>query len=194
MILRLQELRRRNDAITEAVGKAMEEAAVVLLEHYRHNAGVKLRLLGSIDETFGVVWDPANANAAAAWHDHEVAAEWGASGVAVSIAQALFGLRVVNRARKKRHGDNASGGGFDYYLSRTQRDVSGFQEADVRLEVSGIGRPGRVSAINRRLAQKLKRYQSYNNLSSAQFMAIVIEFVQPTGKISTLNGTNKALA
>ena len=116
------------------------------------------------------LWPGVTAQAYRAWQDEEEATEYGASGIAILLANRILGYAVMSRSRK--------GTGFDYWLGRdTARPP--FQD-EARLEVSGIRR-GDATDVRKRVAEK--RRQVASAPSSLPGFVIVVEFSEPLAKV-----------
>jgi hypothetical protein len=91
--------------------------------------------------------------------------------VGLLLAESLYGLKVIQRSRKR--------SGFDYWVCETAERL--FQDG-VRLEVTGI-LSGDSAAILARQEQKLERLRRYP--SHLRALVAVIEFGSPQARLQT---------
>src|SRR5688572_29800752 len=109
-VLNLQELGSGTVGITPIFGAMLCEAASFSMEVNTHASGVAMALSGCLGEhEFKVVWPATAPNAPATYNDPQVAAEFGAYGVAVLLVENLTAFTVAERSRK--------GSGFDFWLA-----------------------------------------------------------------------------
>ena len=94
--------------MTTACGTCLAEAAAVCLESQFHSPGVSLRIRGSFNNAYRLVWATPTIQQRRTYADPLYATEHGACGVAILITQKLTGKVVVERSRR--------GTGFDYWL------------------------------------------------------------------------------
>ncbi len=113
-------------------------------------------------------WARPTENESRGWKDPQVAAEWGAYGVAALLISRLTPYKVLERSAK--------GGGFDYWLTKEENeDVPPFQYS-ARMEVSGI-MCGYEMAQQARVSSKLK--QMVRSDDSIPRYVAVVEFSGP---------------
>ena len=175
-MLDLNELRNGLPAITPEWGSVLAQVAGVCLELQGHRQGVPLRIRGHLNNTYALIWPPANDQARRTWADHQEATEYGATAIAVLLIRKGTGYTAIERSVK--------GTGIDYWLGY---DAEGppFQNK-ARLEVSGIlnvegdGRDVE-RAVSKRVMNKLKQTQSSSG--SLPGYVVVLEFGSPLGEV-----------
>jgi hypothetical protein len=171
LAFRLTDLSRGTDGFTSAWGASLAEAVSVCMEDQRHRSGVILQLTGIFDDVYQIIWDPTHPAAFATWNDDQYRTEHGAYGIAMLVTSKLMNLVVKERSRK--------GTRFDFFLAPRERPTFLAQDAEVRLEVSGI-RHGTEGDIQRRLTEKRQRYMK---VAARQLLVIVVEFGAPQSAI-----------
>ena len=143
---RIERLHERHPGFTEAISQAYAEAAAVCLS--RHHSSP--RSLGVSSEggsrDYTVEWSQADDALQRAYANRDDATEFGAYGLALSAAEAFFGLLAVSRADVRT--------GADYYLAAQPSPDS--LENLIRLEVSGTDR-GTSPMVARRLREKVEQ-------------------------------------
>lgn len=140
----------------------------------KHVSGAVIKIDGSFDREFSIVWQNVTDQMRRCWNDLEVTTENGAYAVALLLIKKLTDYTVVQRSRK--------GTGFDYWLGL--KDDYLFQEM-AKLEVSGI-RNGTAKSISERKAIKIKQAQKTNN--QLESYVVIVEFSTPISHMVTANG------
>lgn len=160
--------------VSPSVGAAFAEAASVSFVRNDHEPGASMLLDGDVKHEVSVHWELDNpAVAERSWGDPDVAAEWGAYGIAALLVDKATGCTIAERSRK--------GTGFDFWL-RDKRDTGVlFQDAG-RLEVSGLTR-GTNRDVKRRVAAKERQVQRLGTCMAS--MVAVIEFGKPQSVVTT---------
>ena len=160
--------------ISPTVGAAFAEAAGVSLERSKHVPGTSLSLDGDASHQLPVDWeldDPELSRRS--WGDPDVAAEWGAYGIAALLVDKATRCTIAERSRK--------GTGFDFWLRDKKGDGVLFQDAG-RLEVSGITRGSRRT-LKRRVRAKEKQIQRLGSCMAS--IVAVVEFSEPQSYVTT---------
>ena len=175
-MLNLNELRNGLPGIMPEWGSVLAQMAGVCLESQGHQQGVRLRVTGSINNTYALIWPPISDQAHRTWADHQEATQYGATAIAVLLAKKEAGYAAIERSVK--------GTGIDYWLGH-EAEGPPFQKK-ARLEVSGIlsakGSAKDVErAVAKRVREKLKQTQSSSGLLPAY--VVVVEFGSPLGEV-----------
>jgi hypothetical protein len=171
MSLNLDEVADPDHGLSPKFGASIVEAASVCFEQEAHRSGVPLRLTGLPTGICHLWWSQLHPNALASWNDTQVATEWGAYGVAILLSVTLLKLRITQRSRK--------GTRFDFFLMQRGQVSHFLQDAEVRLEVSGI-RNGTSAEVEGRLREKYKRFR---RVSAGALIAVVVEFGLPLSRL-----------
>lgn len=165
-------------------GGNLLEACLVCLNEIGHDSGVELSVQGMGHTTeCTIVWKEAiGEQAIYSYEDLKQATEWGACGIACILVHRATGLVVTRRSRQ--------GTGFDYWLGNYSEHGTGsphmFQD-DARLEVSGILREEKMSAIDRRVREKTLQVNEGKRTDLPAFV-VVVEFGRPLAKVTKLEG------
>lgn len=167
-------------------GGYLMEACLVCLAHNGHSSGKTLKV--DEDENtrdFRPIWTRSVGDQEKRAHaDMQDATEWGACGIACILVCRLTGLVVTRRSRK--------GTGFDYWLGNYSKHGTGspqmFQD-EARLEVSGILREEKMSAIDRRVREKTLQVNEGKRTDLPAFV-VVVEFGRPLAKVTKLEGSD----
>jgi len=136
--------------ITPASGRMMAQCCAVRLEDEGHGQGCTLRIDADHSHFFVVYWLHATEWMRNDHNEPEVAAEYGAIGIASLLLQDLEACTIVQRERRR------DGRGFDYWVGDADDPL--FQKK-ARLEVKGmnVGDDSRIhDRINRAIAQTAK--------------------------------------
>jgi hypothetical protein len=173
--INLTDLRRNRLGLTSALGQVMEEMAAVCFQLQQHACGVIMSVdaphVQSSVSSYPVYWEPITEHQLRAYGDPQEATEYGATGVAILLMEALTPFTVLCRSVK--------GTGFDYWLS----DQSGewpFQNA-ARLEISGT-----LSDSERELRDREKRKLAQVSRTDGALPAyvVVVGFGAPRSRIA----------
>lgn len=146
-------LHERHYGVTEAVGRALAEAAAVCLSRHHVSPVDLLASYGSRAETHEASWSLVGEREREAWANDIDTTEAGAYAVAIATVEVMAGLEVVSRAPAK--------SGADYRVG-TRWPIDEAGELDLepasarRLEVSGMDR-GSEADLLRRLNAKAKQ-------------------------------------
>lgn len=156
--LALDQLREDLPTLTRDWGCFLSEAALYCLKEHNHNVGVILKLAGSEDEGFRIVWGFALDNRAPySYGDKGEATEYGATCLSILVA--------INRTEYKTVERSCKGGGFDYWLGNIEEGQSLPFQRKARLEISGIFK-GSEADVNRRAKGKAKQTSLTLSISS----------------------------
>ena len=156
--------------ISRAIGDFMAEAAGVCLERNGHPQDVRLGVVGSVNTSHELRWEPIADETPLGWEDLTVATEWGAAGVAALLTHHETDYTVTEQSRKHARS------GFDYWLG----PKSGGQARSARLEVSGVLQGG-APAMNARFPRKVRQTMRSDHLGIPAYVAVV-EFSQPAAR------------
>jgi len=176
--LDLAELREGiGKGISKAVGACLAEAASVSLERQNHSPGKVMDIAGAVSHSVSVHWDASSdkQRVASSWTDADVAAEWGACGIAALLVEYCTDCTIVERSRK--------GTGFDYWLGRKDAATGNvlFQNAG-RLEVSGINK-GSSSTVNQRVKRKEQQVLAHGKTMPS--LVAIVEFGRPVVHVTS---------
>ena len=134
-------------------------------------------IVGDAPHSVEVHWDvdPDKERIISSWMDADVAAEWGACGIAALLVEYCTDCTIVARSRK--------GTGFDYWLGREDATPESVLFQDVgRLEVSGINK-GRSSSVAQRVKKKEQQVLAYGKTMPS--LVAVIEFGKPLAHVTS---------
>lgn len=168
-------------------GGNLLEACLVCLESNGHNSGITLAVSDEGEsKDCRLVWiGLVGQQAFDSYGDSQEATEWGACGIACSLIERIHGLVITKRSRK--------GTGFDYWLGNADQDFSGnsllFQNV-AKLEVSGIFNDEQMSAIDRRVRDKIRQIERGKYSALAAYV-VVVEFGRPLAKVVRLEGSDE---
>ena len=150
----------------------MAHCASVCFEDRAHTTGVSLKVVGSANTEFAVLWETVTEVQRRTYNDLEEATEHGAYGVALILLREITGKKAIDRSKK--------GSGFDYWIGETDDDELIFSNK-ARLEVSGI-LSGTDSKIDTRLRTKLDQVKP-SDISGFPAYIAIIEFGQPKARV-----------
>jgi hypothetical protein len=167
----LWDLAKGRLGLTPSKGASLAEAAAVCLQDCGHVSPVTLRVEGDRAVERKLLWPGISPQQCDTYADLAEATEEGACAIAMVVIETTMGLVVMERSRKK--------SAFDYWLG--DEPSSNFQRK-VRLEVTGILK-GDEAAIEKRLSEKLERFEKYPN--AARALVAVVEFGTPLAKVVT---------
>ena len=151
--------------MSPAKGASLAEAAAVCLDSQGHSSGLILRVIRKDDVDCVLTWNASDDQQRQTYADIAEATEEGACAIALCAVEAIAGLVVMERSRKR--------SAFDYWLGDKPGHL--FQRT-VRLEVSGILQ-GDATMIEKRLTEKLQRLERYRSRLPA--IVAVVEFGTP---------------
>jgi hypothetical protein len=163
LLLPLQNMADRHQALTPSVAGSYLEAARVCLD--RHHSSPKEFTLqdDTISSIAKVEWDVADSRVQAAWANADDATRDGAYAFAIAATELLRGMVAVHRAETKT--------GADYYIAPVGEELEDLEHW-WRLEVSGTD--SGKSEVTRRLRIKLEQARQGN--SNLPALAAVIGF------------------
>ncbi len=167
----LRSLATGRPGLTPAKGASLAEAAAVCLKACGHESPVDLQLHGDREGVRKLVWHDASTQDRDTYADIPEATEEGACAIALSVIESTLGMVVVERSRKN--------SAFDYWLGD---EPDSMMQRSARLEVTGILH-GDPALIQRRLSEKLARYDRYPDASRA--IVAVVEFSAPQALVVT---------
>ncbi len=171
--LTLTELAKGLPGITPAFGQTLAEAGAVCFEDQNHPNGVELKVDGTFQAKYQVLWQQVTEQLIRCYNDEESTTELGAYGVAFLLILDLTDYTIIKRSRR--------GTGFDYWLGKAQdNEELPFQNKE-RLEISGI-RSGDNSRIKARVNEKLKQVQP-SNATALPALIVVVEFSTPLSRV-----------
>lgn len=169
LMLALEDLKKGMPAISAATCWFMAEAGAVCLHQNNHQCPVNLCVDGEYDLQYKLHWPDVTQEALSSHNDPDVAAEYGACGVAMLLIPRISEYTAIERSRK--------GTGFDYWL-RMKDDV--LFQSKARLEVSGIF-SGDEKALTSRCKIKLKQCAKTNEHIPGY--VVVVNFGSPKARI-----------
>ncbi len=154
--------------VSSVYGSFLAEAASHCLGCTNHVSPVLLEVTGDACSIWSLKWSEAVDVEDGTWADLQEATEYGAYGIAITVALALTKTSRVERSAK--------GTGIDYWLG-SGKDQRGIFQRTARLEVSGILN-GDKRKIDARLKEKLAQTERSDQTQLPAYVSIV-EFGRP---------------
>ncbi|CAG2535056.1 hypothetical protein MAR621_00170 [Maribacter dokdonensis] len=163
--------------LTQEFGNFLLQACAVCLDNQNHSTGVQMNLLTSSgSKSVNLNWNTVvNSQVKRNWSDLQEATEYGATALAIKLAESESTSSCIERSSK--------GTGFDYWLG-DEDDLGIFQRKE-RMEISGILKENGTNTIERRV--KVKSNQTKTSSSSGLNAHIcVVEFSNPKGEYKVI--------
>jgi hypothetical protein len=144
-------------------------AASMCLVQNSHTPPQTTFAIQSTEESLAILdWAAPSQPEQRGWTDPYITAEWGAYGMAALLIGRITSYRVLERARRN--------GGYDFWLSKDEKEEELPFQGAARLEVSGI-MCGQSSHVRARVQKKLTQIAKAG-ASLPRFVAVV-EFSEP---------------
>lgn len=163
--------------LTQEFGSFLLQACTVCLDNQNHSTGVQMNLIASGgDKVVHLNWSSVvNNQVKRNWSDLQEATEYGATAIAIKLAETESASNCIERSSK--------GTGFDYWLG-DEDDIGLFQRKE-RLEISGILKENGTNTLEKRV--KIKSNQTTVSSSTGLNAHIcVVEFGNPRGEYKVI--------
>jgi hypothetical protein len=159
--------------LTQEFGNFLLQACAVCLDSQYHSTGVQMNLsTSSGNKTVNLNWSSVvDSQVKRNWSDLQEATEYGATALAIKLAEAESTSNCIERSSK--------GTGFDYWLG-DEDDIGLFQRKG-RLEISGILKESRSNTIEKRVKGKTKQTTATSSTGLNAHICVV-EFGNPKGE------------
>jgi hypothetical protein len=172
LALNFSALRDGRLGVSAVYGSFLAEAASHCFQSHNHANPVLLNVTGDVRAPRNLKWSNDIEVCEGTWADMQEATEYGAYGVAITVALALTGNPRVERSAK--------GTGIDYWLG-DGRDERGIFQRTARLEVSGI-LLGDETKIASRLKEKLDQTKGSDQTGLPAYV-VIVEFGSPEASL-----------
>jgi hypothetical protein len=159
--------------LTQEFGNFLLQACAVCLDNQNHFSGVQMNLATSEgNKTVNLNWSAViNSQVKRNWSDLQEATEYGATAIAIKLAETESATNCIERSSK--------GTGFDYWLG--DEDELGIFQRKERLEISGILKEGGTNTIEKRVKSKTKQTLTTSSTGLNAHICVV-EFSNPKGE------------
>lgn len=172
MNIELDRLKTGIMGLTEEVGGFLLQACSVCLENQGHKSGINYELKGVKNEVITLNWSQkVNSKVKRNWSDLQEATEYGATGIAISLAEKYSEFDTIERSSK--------GTGFDFWLGE-EDEIEIFQRK-ARLEISGILNESKTNTVSKRVKLKINQVKASNNLGLKAHISVT-DFNSPKGQ------------
>lgn len=172
MIIELDELKAGVMGLTEEYGSFLLQACSICLENQGHKSGINYELKGVKNEVITLNWSQKiNSKVKRNWSDLQEATEYGATAIAISLANKYSEFDTVERSSK--------GTGFDYWLG--EEDEIGIFQRKARLEISGILNESKTNTIKRRIKVKSDQVKTSDSMGLKAHISVT-DFNSPKGQ------------
>ncbi len=148
MILDLETLRVGILGLTPEICSFCLQACTVCLAHSNHQSGVNAALSETHSDKIQLNWTSiVDEKMRRGWKDWDETTEYGATAIAILLANELTEYPCIERSSK--------GTGFDYWLG--EEDDIGIFQTKARLEISGILSENSTNNLKQRVNIKEKQ-------------------------------------
>lgn len=169
MTVDLERLKKGIMGLSPEICSFYMQACTICLETQNHKTGVEMLKSNDKKAKFTLNWKKNKDKTKKGWRDMQEATEYGATAIALLMAEKYSGFSSVERSAK--------GTGFDYWLGEDD-DIVGIFQNKARLEISGILEESGNNTIENRVKSKIKQTERSNNLGLNAHICVT-EFKNP---------------
>lgn len=170
--LNLADLYSNRTGLSEKYGGFLAEGAVVGLEHFGHQSGIKISCSGDVTGNFKLDWIIViTPEVLRSWRDMQEVTEYGATAIAILLIKSVLKFTSIRR----------NIGAADYILDNVVFPNSEKVFQMVYVEISGILKETKKNTVATRTGRK--RVQVRRISKNAPYVVVVVEFSTPKSKI-----------
>ncbi len=145
------------------------QACAECLDHHNHAEEISFSKTNGPEKSYILSWGKNPEDVKRGLKDTQETTEWGATAIALLVAEEFSGCTIAERSKK--------GTGFDWWLGNDDDDFGIFQNK-ARLEISGILEENKNNTIEKRIKEKIAQTK-FSNSTGLKAHISVTDFKGP---------------